>query len=94
MIDKIKEFLRSRKQSYRQVFYGNNNNEPSIPGAVVLDDLAKFCRAHESAFHKDDRATLIMMGRQEVWLRIQHQLNMTDAQLWDCYAEKNPGPNE
>ena len=94
MMGRIREFLRSRKQSYRQVFYGENNGVPSIPGGVVLDDLAKFCRAHESPFHKDERATLIMLGRQEVWLRIQHQLNMTDDQLWAFYAEKNPGPNE
>ena len=86
-LDKIKDFLRFRKQSYKQVFNGDDG-KPSIAGGKVLEDLSKFCHAHESAFSPDDRATLIMLGRQEVWLRIQHQLNMTDEQLWDFYTKK------
>jgi len=85
MIGQVKEWLLTRKQSYRRVFLGDGG-DPSIPGGAVLEDLARFCHAHESAFHKDERATLIMLGRQEVWLRIQHQLNMTDDQLWNFYA--------
>jgi hypothetical protein len=51
----------------------------------VLKDLAKFCRAHESTFHKDPRAHAVMEGRREVWLRIQNQLNLTDEELWALY---------
>ncbi len=73
------------------IFNGKNeDNTPSIPGEIVLEDLAKFCHIHESPFHKDDRATLIMIGRQEVFNRIKHQLNMSDDQLWRFYAEKTP----
>ena len=93
VIGKIREMLRTRKQAYRYVFHGSNEDgQYSIQGARVLDDLAKFCKAHQSPFHLDERATLIMMGRQEVFQRIQHQLHMTDDQLWDFYAEKNPSP--
>jgi hypothetical protein len=81
----VRDWLRSRKQAYRRLFLGDEG-KPSITGDIVLTDLARFCHAHESAFMKDERATLIMLGRQEVWLRIQHQLNMTDEQLWDFYA--------
>jgi len=86
MIEQVKDFLRTRRQAYRRVFHGDDGNV-SISGGKVLDDLARFCHAHDSAFHKDERATLIMLGRQEVWLRIQHQLQMTDQQLWDFYAK-------
>jgi len=85
MTEKTKELLRSRQQAYKQVFHGEGD-EPSIPGEIVLGDLAKFCHAHESPFHKGERATLIMIGRQEVFSRIKHQLNMTDSQLWRFYV--------
>ena len=89
MIDKIRDLLITRKQAYQHVFAGQNEDgTPTIQGSRVLEDLAVFCHAHESAFHADERATLIMLGRQEVFLRIQHQLNLTDDQLWDLYAKK------
>ncbi len=85
------DFLRSRKQAYKQVFCGQNEDgSPSIPGEVVLEDLAKFCHAHESAFQPDERTTLILLGRQEVFARIQHQLHMTDDQLYRLYTGKTP----
>lgn len=55
---------------------------------VVLEDLAKFCRANESTFHLDDRAHAVAEGRREVWLRIQHHLQLSDAQLWELYGRK------
>lgn len=84
MITKALDFLRSRTQAYRFAFDGIN-------GEKVLDDLAAFCRAHESTFHSDPRVEGIMQGRREVWLRITRHLNMTDKELWNHF---NPGGKE
>jgi hypothetical protein len=78
MTDKAKEFLRTRGQKYRHTFTGVN-------GEAVLDDLAKFCRAHESTFDPDPRVEGIMQGRREVWLRIATHMNMTEQQLWSHF---------
>lgn len=90
MIQKIRGLLRTRQQAYRQTFYTGDDGQPSIASGRVLEDLARFCHAHESPFLPDERATLIMIGRQEVFARIQHQLNMTDDQLWSFYQKKPP----
>lgn len=72
------EFLRSRAQAYTKTFKG-------IPAESVLEDLAKFCRANESTFHKDSRLEGIMQGRREVWLRISQHLNMSEDELYKYY---------
>jgi|TARA_R110000822_G_scaffold185437_3_gene324588 hypothetical protein len=81
MIEEIRHFLRLRGQSYRKTFEG-------VHGERVLEDLARFCRAHSSTFHTDPRVEGIMQGRREVWLRLAHHLNMSEEQLWNYY---NPG---
>jgi hypothetical protein len=70
--------LRERRYAYRQTFKG--------PLAeVVLKDLANFCRANTSTFHENDRAHVLAEGRRDVWLRLQHHLQLTDEQLWQLY---------
>ena len=49
MIEEIRHFLRLRGQSYRKTFEG-------VHGERVLEDLARFCRAHSSTFHTDPRS--------------------------------------
>ncbi len=80
MLEKAKEFLRTRGQSYRLTFKG-------VHADRVLDDLARFCRANDSTFNKDPRVEGILQGRREVWLRIAAHLNMTEDELW---AHFNP----
>jgi hypothetical protein len=70
-----KDFLRTRTQAYRHVFKG-------IYAERVLEDLAKFCRAHASTFHPDARMEGVLQGRREVWLRIAKHLNMSEEDLW------------
>ncbi len=77
-LQKAKDFLVTRGQAYRQVFKG-------VYAEKVLHDLAKFCRAQESTFHKDPRLEGIMQGRREVWLRIAAHLNMTEDELWSHF---------
>lgn len=75
---KARGFLRSRKASYQLTFEGET-------GRDVLSDLARFCRAHEVTFTSDERLSAVLEGRREVWLRIQHHLNLTENELWDLY---------
>jgi hypothetical protein len=70
----IRQFLTTRKRNYQTVFGG-------VAGGEVLRDLAKFCRADETTFHADARASALMEGRREVWLRITKHLNLTPDQL-------------
>lgn len=78
-----KQYLNSRRLAYKRTF----NNE-SIDAKAVLADLAKFCRANESTFDTDPRIHALLEGRKEVWLRIQHHLQLTDDQLWSLYTRK------
>ena len=81
MLDKAKDFLRSRGQAYRQVFKGVHSDK-------VLADLAKFCRANETTFNADARVEGILQGRREVWLRITAHLNLTEDELWSHFNPK------
>lgn len=74
--------LAARQVDFRQVF----NSEA---GQRVLADLAKFCFANESTFHADPRAHAFAEGRREVFLRIQHQLKLTNEQVWALYGRKD-----
>lgn len=77
---RVRSFLSSRKGAYTRVFVGTG-----IDGRLVLEDLAKFCRAHESTFHTDAALSDRLDGRREVWLRIQQHLNLSDKQVWALY---------
>lgn len=80
MIEKLREFLNHRRNAYRRLF-----NLENLDVQFVLQDLAKFCRAHETTFHPDDRTHALLEGRREVLLRIQRHLNLTDEELWSIY---------
>lgn len=73
--------LKSRQRAYKKVYKGTG-----IDGDIVLEDLAKFCRAHETTFHANPRASLILQGRHEVWVRIQQHLQLSDEAMWKLYG--------
>lgn len=81
---KVQDFLLRRKQSYRLTFKG-------IYGEQVLEDLAKFCRAHETTVSQDEKMMWVLEGRREVWLRIQHQLQLSEEELWKLYMRNQDG---
>lgn len=78
-VEKARGFLKQRQTAYQRTFAG-------VSGEIVLRDLAKFCRAHDTTFHLDERASAVLQGRNEVWLRIQQHLKLTDEQLWHLYG--------
>lgn len=71
---------RDRQVAYGQTFTGSDAAEK------VLADLEKFCRADESCFNPDDRLTAILLGRQEVILRIRDFLNLTIDEICQKYG--------
>lgn len=76
-------FLRDRKRAYQLTF-----GKHSPASQLVLMDLARFCRAHETCFHEDPRGHAVLEGRREVWLRIQQHLNLDAETLAALYAPK------
>ena len=81
MLAALRRALGAKQHAYRTTFNG--------PLAqIVLKDLARFCRAHESTFEGDPRGHAQLEGRREVWLRIQEQLRLTPEQLWALYQER------
>ncbi len=81
---RIKAFILGRQTAYRRTFGG-------APGAVVLNDLAKFCRAYDSVYHDNQRLTDIAIGRNEVWLRIQNHLKLSPDELFALSTTGQPG---
>lgn len=73
-LKQAKDYLFERKRAYDVTF-------KNVSGEIVLQDLARFCRANESCFNADARLHALAEGRREVWLRIQRHLNMTPEQL-------------
>jgi hypothetical protein len=83
---RLRELLMSRRTHYVKTFAGP-------VAAHVLKDLARFCRAHESTAHIDPHAAARLDGRREVWLRIQHHLNLSPDQLWELYSGRPTNRN-
>ena len=80
---KVVEFLRWRSRAYKVVF-----GDPRA--AIVLADLARFCRASDTCFHANPRVHAALEGRREVWLRIQNHLRLTPEQLVEIYDKGRP----
>lgn len=73
------EYLTGRGRIYRRLL---NTDD----GKLFLRDMAKFCRAHQSTAHADATVAARLDGRREVWLRIQHHLQLDDETLWRLYG--------
>lgn len=81
MLELAKRYLSGRQSAYQRVFA-----KESVDARIILEDLAKFCRAHESTFHVERSMSDRLDGRREVWLRIAHHLQLTEDQLWELYG--------
>lgn len=68
--------LEQKKRAYQMCF-----NSPA--GQEVLVDMADFCRAAEPCGVPGNHdLTFTLIGRNEVWLRIQKYLNLTPEILF------------
>ncbi len=76
MIEKLR-----RGYSRLRDAYGATFKAPAA--AVVLADLATFCRARETTHVPDDpHGSALLEGRREVWLRIQELTQLSNQELW------------
>jgi hypothetical protein len=80
----IVAFVGNRQYAYATVF--GNRVKRSGEQKVVLADLAKFCRANASTWDDDAAKRDVLIGRREVWLRIQEHLNLTPTEMAELYA--------
>lgn len=77
LVEKTWNYVRRVKQDYVMVF------PRSSPAAQrVLADLAQFCRANDTVFNTDQRYTDVLIGRNEVFRRIQNFLELSSADLY------------
>lgn len=77
--ERILDFFRKQTSSYHQTF------DPAH-AQPVLKDLARFCRANGSTFGSTTEQTFVLIGRREVFLRIQERLNLSPDQLAELYS--------
>lgn len=82
------EFLRGRKRAYQLVF------NDSAAARIVLADLMAFCRATEAPFDKDPRRTDMLIGRNEVWHRINHHLQLSPEKLYEIFGGTPISPQQ
>lgn len=93
------DFLRDRKRAYVLAFSRKDEVETvvdaydrvflgSTAGQIVLRDLARFCRALETIYDADQRKTAVLIGRNEVWKRIQDHLNLQPDELYDIHGDR------
>lgn len=80
LVERLKGLLFRRQHAYRRTF------DPAAQSSrEVLEDLAWFCKANETTFHKDPRVQAVLEGRREVWLRIVNHLALDQEALWELY---------
>ena len=84
LVERTKAFFQRRRYAYRMVF-----KEDSPFTKIVLADLAKFCRVHETCYDPDSRITELLEGRREVALRILHHLELNESEFWELYKRKD-----
>lgn len=81
--------LHGQSFAYARVFDRNNKYLWE-----VLADLAKFCRADESTFHRDPRMHAVLEGRREVWLRIQEYIGFSAEEILELRRNRRRKDNE
>lgn len=79
----LERTLRDRQAAYQRAFAGRGT---AGDVALVMADLARFCRAGHSTFHADARTHALLEGRREVWLRIRDQLDLRLDELIAKYT--------
>lgn len=88
----IRRILSKRRSAYKALF------APGPACDIVLQDLAKFCRAATTPAvvspltgQIDQSASFIAIGRQEVFHRISQHINIADADLYRIINQESEG---
>ncbi len=72
--DEALKYFADLKTAY-QTRFGNAQPNP------VMDDLMTYCHATRSCFHTDAGIERVLLGRNQVYLRIKEFLDLTPEQL-------------
>lgn len=89
---KLLERIFRRRHAYRSVLLGTDGL-PHVWARIVLEDLARFCRANSSTARfaptgaLDPIASAKLDGRREVWLRIMSHLHLDDKYITNLKEE-------
>lgn len=75
-----------RQEKAKRVIRAYRDLFRSPTGQLILEDLAKFCRANKTCFHQDARMHAVAEGRREVWLRIAKFINLNLDELFRLHA--------
>lgn len=68
---RAEEHIARRAAAYRKVF---QDADPDAL-AVVMADLDAFCRGHQTCFHPDSNVQNLLLGRNEVYRRIDDHVS-------------------
>lgn len=86
-IEYLRRKIFGRRLAWQRALLGENGL-PHVDGDIILKDLARFCRAHQStAVYShvrgvmDPLASARLDGRREVWLRIVEHLHLDERFL-------------
>lgn len=83
-VEKAADAILKRRNARRSLAYKRallDKGHPNVWAQQMLKDLEQFCYAKKTTFHENERAHVLAEGRREVWLRIQHFLNISEAEL-------------
>lgn len=78
--DEAKAALEQLRIDYAQWF--------AIAPPSVLQDLQRFCRAHESTGHANPQVATRLDGRREVWLHMQELAQLDSGVLFKLYMAR------
>ena len=84
-----------RRGAYRRALL-DQDGKPTDAGALIIADLARFCRAQQSTVvvspigkTVDTHATMLAEGRREVFNRITYYLNLNEQQIYQLMEREH-----
>lgn len=83
--EEARRLLRRRQEAYTRVFAHGTPMDDDV--AVVMTDLAAFCRGYTPTFHPDPRVHALLEGRREVFLRIMDFTRLDNDALFLKYTQ-------
>lgn len=94
--ERITRALRLRKAYRVALLQGERGMDRDLALRVVIQDLARFCRVHQSTVvvspvsrTVDTHATMLAEGRREVFNRITQYLNLSEDQIMQLQERAN-----
>lgn len=85
-VNAVAQLLEDRHNAYARVFRSGGSTDGDVK--IVMDDLARFCRAFASTHHDNDRHAARLDGRREVFLRIMEMSRLPHDVLFDYYHRR------